>query len=61
MCLRGAECTPHFFLLFRIIPDHSWLFLIIPVDSRDMTIQIIKDFSYSFVIILIIRIVPIIG
>ena len=58
MCSKGAECTPHFIF---IIPDYSWLFLIIPVDSRDITIPIIADYSCSALIIPIIRIIPIIA
>ena len=50
-----------FFGLFLIIPDYSWLFQIIPVDSRDITIPTIADYSYSFLIILIMRIFSIIA
>ena len=58
MCSRGAEFTPHF---FWIIPDYSWLFLIIPIDSRDTSFPIIADYSISVLIIQIIRIIPIIA
>ena len=48
-------------LLLQIIPDYSWLFLIIPNNSRDTTIPIIADYSNYFLIIQIIRIIPIIA
>ena len=50
-----------FFGLLQIIPDSSWFFLIIPIDSRDTTIPIIADYSYSFLIIQITCIIPIIA
>ena len=53
---------PSFFSgLLQIIADYSWLFLIIPIDSRDTTIPIIADYSISVLIIQIIRIIPIIA
>ena len=37
------------------------IFAIIRVDSRDTPIPIIADYSYSFLIVQIIRIIPIIA
>ena len=58
----GVQNAPLiFFGLLQIIADYCRLFLIIPIDSMDTTIQTIVNYSISVLIILIIRIIPIIA